>query len=366
MKTFLCQRCKHVVVFENTSCVNCGRHLGYIPAQNQMASVASDGEAWRVDGATGERYRFCKNWELRACNWLIDFDSREEFCDACRHNRTIPNIEDPVALASWQKIEIAKRRLLYSIIRLGLPHPSAFDDDPEPLVFDFLQPEHAAPVSTGHDHGVITVSLAEADDAEREKTRQAMGEPYRTLLGHFRHEIGHYYWDRLVWRGNETPRFRALFGDERSDYQAALKRHYEAGPPADWQKSFISAYASSHPWEDFAETFAHYLHIVDTLEAGRAAGILLRRADGKAGSVAFDPYRFPEMTEMLDHWLDLAFALNNIARAMGQADLYPFIISPAVAEKLKFVQSIIGRHTPSPGPAWRPFESAQAGSGSTH
>jgi hypothetical protein len=341
MKAFYCQNCGHTVVFENTICISCDRHLGYDPTRDRMVSVEADGGGWRTHDAAPERYRFCKNWEMRGCNWLIALDSKEEFCEACRHNRTIPNISDPASAVAWQKIELAKRRLLYSLIKLGLPHPSAADEDPEPLIFDFLEPEHSRPVFTGHDCGVITISLAEADDAAREKTRQDMGEPYRTLLGHFRHEIGHYYWDRLVRDDNAIQQFRSMFGDERVDYEASLKRHYEAGPPADWQDRYISAYASTHPWEDFAETFAHYLHIVDTLETGRAAGLTLRRADGKAAAVAFDPYRFPKMADMLDHWLDLAFALNNIARAMGQADLYPFVISPTVSEKLGFVQTVI-------------------------
>lgn len=341
MKAFNCQHCEHTVVFENTFCMNCNRHLGYLATQSQMVSVEPDGPGWRIHGDAPERYRFCKNWELRGCNWLIEEDAGEEYCEACRHNRTIPAIQDPAALAAWQKIEVAKRRLLYSLMRLGLPHPTVADEDPEPLIFDFLEPEQSRPVFTGHDCGVITVSLAEADDATREKTRQDMGEPYRTLLGHFRHEIGHYYWDRLVRDRDEIPRFRALFGDEREDYQTALKSHYASGAPADWQDRFISAYASSHPWEDFAETFAHFLHIIDTLETGRAAGLTLRRADGKVAAVPFDPYRFPEMSEILDHWLDMAFALNNISRAMGQADLYPFVISPIVGQKLEFIQGII-------------------------
>ncbi len=306
-----------------------------------MLSLETDGEGWRTHEASQERYRFCKNWEMRACNWLINSVSKEEFCEACRHNRTIPDISDPAALAAWQKIEVAKRRLLYSLIRLDLPHSSTTEADPEPLIFDFLEPTQSRPVFTGHNCGVITLSLAEADDATREKIRQKMDEPYRTLLGHFRHEIGHYYWDKLVRGGGELSRFRRLFGDEREDYQASLKGYYDAGAPGDWQDRFISAYASSHPWEDFAETFAHYLHIIETLETGRAAGLTLRRADGKAAEVPFDPYRFPKMSEMLDHWLDLAFALNNIARAMGQADLYPFVISPTVAQKLDYVQEII-------------------------
>lgn len=342
MRAYYCQSCQHAVVFENTMCISCERQLGYISSQDRMEAVEPDGDSWRTHDATTERrYRFCKNWEMRGCNWLIDAGSSEDFCEACRHNRTIPNIEDPVTLAAWQKIEIAKRRLLYSLIKLGLPHPAVADNDSEPLVFDFLEPEQSKPVFTGHDSGVVTISLTEADDASREKARQEMGEPYRTLLGHFRHEIGHYYWDRLVRDTSALPQFRELFGDERVDYETSLKKHYETGPPADWQEKFISAYASCHPWEDFAETFAHYLHIVDTLETGRSAGLRLRRVDGEDASISFDPYRFPPMEEMLDHWLDLAFAINNIARAMGQQDLYPFVVSTPVSRKLDFIQTIV-------------------------
>jgi hypothetical protein len=91
------------------------------------------------------------------------------------------------------------------------------------------------------------------------------------LLGHFRHEVGHYFWDRLVATDpHQLEEFRVLFGDDRQDYGEALKRHYDEGAPANWQDTYISMYATMHPWEDFAETWAHYLHIVDTLETAGA------------------------------------------------------------------------------------------------
>jgi len=54
------------------------------------------------------------------------------------------------------------------------------------------------PVLTSHCNGLITLNIAEADDAERERRRVKFHEPYRTLLGHLRHEVAHYYWDRLI------------------------------------------------------------------------------------------------------------------------------------------------------------------------
>ena len=90
------------------------------------------------------------------------------------------------------------------------------------------------------------------------------------MLGHLRHEIGHYYQPLLV---TDWERCRELFGDDREDYGAAMERHYASGPPADWPERFVSAYATMHPWEDWAETFAHYLHIRDVLQTAVAYGV---------------------------------------------------------------------------------------------
>lgn len=361
MKLFQCQCCRQVVHFENTVCLRCGQTLGYLPEQDRMAAVEADGPRWRVlpgaDGADdSRRWRFCRNWELSACNWMVPAgddgdaevpDDAAEFCPACRHNRTVPNLDDPVHLARWQKIESAKRRLIYTLARLGLPRPAPGDDHAEPLVFDFLAelPGSAEPVMTGHAGGVVTIALEEADDAAREGMRAEMGEAYRTLLGHFRHEIGHYYWDLLVRDGGALDGFRAMFGDERADYAQALDRHYREGPPEGWEASHVSAYATMHPWEDWAETWAHYLHMVDTLETASVLGIELEPEvddDGElSADIDVDPYRAVAVKRLLSAWVPLTVALNALNRSMGAADLYPFALPDVVRRKLAFVHDLV-------------------------
>lgn len=221
--------------------------------------------------------------------------------------------------------------------------------DEQPLVFDFLANPPDAPgapkVMTGHDNGIITLSLVEANDAIREQLRVSMGEPYRTLLGHFRHECGHFYWDKLVRDGGKIDRSRAIFGGESDDYEDTLKRHYASGAPPTWQQEFVSAYATSHPWEDFAETFAHYLHIIDTLETARTFGLRTRPAvpDGDIlrAKVDFDPHRCRDINQIIDAWLPLTLAMNCINRSMGQSDLYPFVLSPSVIGKLGYIGKLI-------------------------
>ena len=246
-----------------------------------------------------------------------------------------PNLGDRAKLLLWRKMEAAQHRLFYALRRFVLPLETRAEDPEHGLAFDILAdppPESSGPkVMTGHDNGLIMIALVEADDAERERRRTGMGEPYRTLLGHFRHEVGHHYWDLLVRDGGQDRlnRFRALFGDDWKDYREALQRHHGQGPPADWQGGFVSAYATAHPWEDWAETWAHYLYVVDTLEMARAYGMTVApavdRAGELAGAVAFDPYRSKDigMARMIEVWLPLALALNGLNRCMGQADLYP-------------------------------------------
>jgi hypothetical protein len=238
--------------------------------------LESAGSNWVAAGKSEAELRFCANAEYDACNWLIPLDSHELLCASCRHNRTIPDLTDAVNLSLWQKLEMAKHHLFYGLLRLRLPLETRQEKPEYGLAFDVLVDDPGGPggiVQTGHQNGVITLNLAEADDAIREKRRTELGEPYRTLLGHFRHEIAHYYWDRLVRDNDRLSSFRTCFGDERQDYDQALKTYYAEGPPADWRGRFVSAYASAHPWEDFAETWAHFLHIVDTLEM---AGVFRR------------------------------------------------------------------------------------------
>lgn len=348
MKLFKCQGCQQVLYFENTRCERCGRRLGYLPDIRQLSAVEPDGQNWRALITPELRYRFCVNWEQNACNWMVDAGSGEPYCRACRHNRTVPDLSNPENYRNWQKIEEAKRRLFYSLVMLDLPVSTPASGDPEPLVFDFLADLPSGPkVMTGHNNGVITVALDEADDATRESARASMGELYRTLLGHFRHEVGHYYWDRLVRDSEESEAFRAVFGDERADYGEALARHYAQGPPPGWQESFVSSYATMHPWEDWAETWAHYLHIVDTLETAGAFGIKVDPdiVDNPAleTEVSFDPYRVRSVGELVDAWLPLTYAVNCLNRSMGQPDLYPFVIRPMVVEKMSYIHALVHR-----------------------
>jgi hypothetical protein len=350
MKLFTCQACGQLLYFENTACVSCGHRLGYLPETAQLSAVEPEGEVWKPLAAAQERYRFCANAAHESCNWMVPAESSDRLCRACRHNRTIPDLSDPSHLARWRKLELAKHVLFYSLLRLRLPLEDRRERPETGLAFDFLadQVGHAGLVTkvmTGHDRGVITINVAEADDAERERIRGAMGEPYRTLLGHVRHEIGHYYWSRLVDEAGGHEAFRAVFGDERQDYSAALQAHYTNGAPAGWQDNFVSAYAAAHPWEDFAETWAHYFHIVDTLETARAFGMKVRprvRTDvDLSAEVDFDPYRAAKMDDLLESWLPLTLAVNCLNRSMGQPDLYPFVLSPAIIGKLAFIHGLV-------------------------
>lgn len=344
MKLFECQHCGQPLYFENTRCESCGYQLGYLPAKETVTALENDNGAWRALADPNGHYRFCANAQYDVCNWLVAADSAEQYCPACRHNRTIPDLSVSQNLQNWRKVEGAKRRLFYTLLKLRLPLVSRQEDPERGLAFDFLVAT-GEPVMTGHEVGLITINLAEADDALRERQRQNLDEPYRTLLGHFRHEIAHYYWDRLI---KDTPRideFRALFGDERQDYAAAMRWNYSGGAPPDWQQHFVTAYASSHPWEDFAETWAHYLHMVDTLETASAFGLRVRtrlaNGDNSLSTVVdFDSHN-AGMERIVELWLPLTFAVNSINRSMGQRDLYPFVLAPAVIVKLSFIHDCI-------------------------
>jgi hypothetical protein len=349
MKLFECQGCGQPLYFENTRCESCGRRLGYLPTIQEVTALEPKGGAWEALAAPGSRFRFCANASYDACNWLLTEEEPGRYCLACRHNRTVPDLSTERNLVRWRRLEAAKRRLFYTLLRLGLPL-STRPQDPQGLAFDFLadpsETSSGGPsILTGHDNGLITLNIAEADDAEREQRRHSMGEPYRTLLGHFRHEIGHYFWNVLVRSDPSLERFRAVFGDERQDYGEALRAHYANGPRENWQEAFVSAYAGSHPWEDFAETWAHYLHIVDTLETANAFGLKVRPqvAHGPelATEIDFDPHLETDLNRLVSAWLPLTFAVNSLNRSMGQPDLYPFVLAPAAIAKMGFIHDRI-------------------------
>lgn len=353
MRIFHCDHCKHLLFFESVQCLGCGLSLAYLPDREDIGSLEPAGEGtWKLPGAAagGATYRKCANYDQEnICNWAVPSDDPNPLCVSCRLTRIIPNLSKPGSKDLWFRLETAKRRLIYSLLSLGLPLRRREAEGDGGVAFEFLaDPETpgAEPVLTGHNQGLITINLAEADDAEREKRRTHMQEPYRTLLGHFRHEIGHYYWDRLIRDGNRDDildGFRALFGDERQDYAKSLERHYQEGAPPDWNHRFVSAYASSHPWEDWAETWAHYLHMVDSLETASACGLSLRprRADEPSLDTDRQHYRRASFDRMIQDWFPLTYVLNNLNRGLGLPDGYPFVLPPPAVEKLGFVDRII-------------------------
>lgn len=347
MRLFTCDNCDQVIHFDNRLCVRCNHRLGFFASDLSMHALESRDEVnWQLVSDPNRLVRFCANAGLDICNWLVD--DGNDFCIACRHNRLVPNTDTQEGIDRWRRISQAQRHLFYSLLRWKLPHPDRQEDPQGGLVFDFLEDAvqndgNIVPAMTGHEEGLIAIRAAEADDLTREQARAAMDEPYRTLLGHFRHETGHFIWDKLVRDRNGLDAFRAVFGDERQDYAAALQERYANGPAPGWQESFISAYASVHPWEDFAECFAHYLHIVDTLETARSFGIAIdpRGHEEIAAEVDFNPYRAQSAEQLVSAWVPLSLAINAIQRSMGQADSYPFVLSQPVVAKLEYMHQLI-------------------------
>lgn len=337
MKPFDCA-CGARVFFENTTCLTCGRELGFLPDAGEMGTFeAPSGDAPLSLTPVGKTraYRKCENNRVAGvCNWMVPADDPEPLCQACRLNDVIPDLSAPENRKLWADVESAKRRLVYTLNALKLPVVPKSVAPERGLAFDIKNDTGAERVMTGHDEGLITLNLKEADPVLREKARLDMRERYRTLLGHFRHEIGHYYWDVLIRDSARLDDCRALFGDDRMDYAEALQRHYAKPPSDDWRGTFVSNYATSHPWEDWAETWAHYLHMVDTLETAHAYRVQTPLSPkATASKDTFD--------SLLTEWLALTVILNALSRSMGHADLYPFQIGDGVKAKLAFVHHVI-------------------------
>ncbi|WKB52202.1 zinc-binding metallopeptidase family protein [Eleftheria terrae] len=361
-------RCGRPVFFSNTLCLGCHTPLGYEPAQGQvlpLQSLAGQPGLWGLDASPGEaapaprRYRRCANFDTPAgCNWLVPVDEPappgQPLCVACRLNRTIPNLGLAGNGLRWARIEQAKRRLVSALLGLGLPVRSRLGEDVQHgLAFDFLESQPGGPaVITGHADGIVTLDIREADDAHREQMREQLHEPYRTLLGHLRHEVGHYYWERLVAGTDWHEPFRSLFGDERRDYPAALRQHYEQGPPADWALRHVSAYASAHPWEDWAETWAHYLHMMDTLDTSLSFGLASESLEvewepfSAAALYRSDEAQVEDFLSLINGWVELTGVLNELSRAMGEPDFYPFVLAAEAVRKLHFVHLVVHASRP--------------------
>ena len=362
-RAFECQ-CGRPIFFRNDVCLHCQTPLGYDPQRILLRPLASgeQPDTWCAMAVAGDdsgvpldTYRRCGNHATAAgCNWLIPSDEApaQTLCRGCRLVRTVPDptVQDNAGL--WAKVEAAKRAVIAQLFALGLPVRSKVSEDPERgVMFDLLcTPDDGLKVLTGHDDGVITLDIGEADDAFRESVRTRMHEPYRTLIGHVRHELGHYYWQRLVEHTPWEAPCRELFGDDRIDYMGALKRYYDAGAPLDWRDRHVSAYATAHPYEDWAETWAHYLHMVDAFETARSFGL-----SPMIGKLEFDPFPADalsptgsplneddlEFLDMVNGWSELTVAFNQVTRSMGEPDFYPFVLSLPAVQKLHFIHRVV-------------------------
>ncbi|HEY3737024.1 MAG TPA: putative zinc-binding metallopeptidase [Jatrophihabitans sp.] len=331
MRDFACPACGQQLTFENSLCLRCGTSVALDLLRRTFVVVADDAE---VDDEAGHG-RPCVNLGLAGCNWAAAPGGSEGLCPSCVLTRTRPADDDAAALSAFLDAETAKRRMLFELVELGLPIAEDESSGHPALCFDLLS-SGGGPIVTGYAGGVITLDLAEGDDVHREQLRVSMDEPYRTLLGHFRHEAGHHYFDVLVQDEAARVGFKELFGDPDGDYPAALGRHYDEGPPPAWSREFVSAYASMHPAEDWAETFAHYLHIRDTLDTAAAFG------HAPAGATLATPLSGPGAFErIIELWLPLAWSLNMINRSMGHHDLYPFVLPETALHKMRFVHDLV-------------------------
>lgn len=323
MRTFTCAQCGQLLFFDNDRCMRCGSDLAFRP---------SSGEVERF-GPTDRR---CANHALIGCSWLVE--DGQDRCRSCRLTRTRP---PETSREDWAKAEGAKRQLIFQSMELHL--------DLSRVVFDLKSSDHEQ-VVTGHADGVITIDVNESDDVTRTRAQERMGEAYRTMLGHFRHEIGHYLWTTLVDQQGRHDDFRTTFGDERADYGQSLQTHYGSDPAPGWENAFVSAYATAHPWEDFAETLAHYLHIRAVLQTAASFGISV---DGTHPVLDADPEAVEDtsasIAAIVDQWLPLTYALNAVNRSMGIAPLYPFILAPAVVAKLDWVHGLVEAEQPTAG-----------------
>lgn len=374
MKTFNCScDAQQVLFFESSQCIACERVVGLDDAFDKVEAYELDEESghYYKEGQPDVRYQKCDNHaNYDVCNGMVNLDTFEPaadkdevLCFACRFNEVIPNLSVVEHIPLWKKMEAAKRRALYTLKALPLPLSNTAEDPDGGLSFDFTTDrdvsdhfasrlENHKAVFTGHSCGHITINLAEADDVARSQTRIAMGEQYRTLLGHFRHELGHYYFDKIVAGSPDKYALcKKYFGDDELSYKKAMDKHYKNGAPDNWQEDFISEYATMHPYEDWAETWAHYMHIMDTLETAQNFSITgsITGNEEEAEEVGDlylpqDTYFFSaqtSITSILDAWVDFSVILNSLNRSMGMADAYPFVLTESVRTKLSFIHHVI-------------------------
>ena len=336
MQSFQCQ-CGNKLFFHSTHCLGCNRQTGFCDFCRQTTSV--DGDVNEVLTCNQPNCSadvvFCRNFEPHGvCNRLISAkapattnEKHVGLCDFCKLTTVIPDLAIAGNAEKWRRLEKAKQRVLYALDTLGFP----FRDDansPFPAVRFEFKADGVEPVSTGHNNGCIVINIEEADSVKRELSRVQLGEPQRTLVGHFRHEMGHYFWSRLVNPNNQLlKQFRELYGDELSlEYGQAIDAYYRNGPAGVWQTNYVSAYATMHPWEDFAETFATYVDMCSVLNTANHFG---------TADVVFD-----DLDTMVESYSKIGVMANEFNRDMGLLDLVPEVFTSPVIEKLRFVHCL--------------------------
>ncbi|NDZ95741.1 hypothetical protein G3I13_06850 [Streptomyces sp. SID6673] len=350
MHALTCPICNALSGFVNQECPGCGTTVGVHLPSRSLVVASEDGV--EIDG---RRWVRCSNWAGTGCNWMTLAEVDESSiglrgrCFPGSLVRRHPETDDTIALEKLNPTARDMRMLIYQLVDLGLPVEPFWRSDGG-LAFDLLSSlTTGRPVMIGHANGVITIDLAESMDAYRERLRVDLGEQYRTMLGHFRHEVGHYFEHILVETGDGATEYldkaREIFGDERAGYADAITRHYTYGPPRNWQDSFISEYATMHPWEDFAECFAHYLHITGTIDTARESGLMLEsdqvRFTMDHDIVPLASYADEPIERLLYDWKWLSTMFNRVNAAMGRRPLYPFDIPKPVVRKLGFVHRVI-------------------------
>ena len=330
MKQFSCGECNNTLYFENTTCLKCRTPQGFDPVKMEMVSIDQN------------LNKYCKNHDYGVCNWILPISSPKAFCISCSTNKTIPSLSDPENHNKWKAIEEAKHRVFYSLLMLKLNLNNILNGKETGLKFEFLASKPDKKVLTGHNNGLITLNIQEADPVERNRAKKNLNEKYRTLMGHFRHEIGHYYWQVLIESNpNNLQAFRELFGDERIDYGQALQKHYDTKTPENWSQNYVSEYATAHPWEDWAETWAHYMHIMDTAETAQAYGMRLESYRERDVNEIPSAYNCPDFQQIVTAAIPLFLFATDLNNGMGLPSFYPFQITEGIKIKLEFIHSVI-------------------------
>ncbi|MCI4665817.1 MAG: putative zinc-binding peptidase [Neomegalonema sp.] len=329
MKIYTCPNCDQPLFFDNLVCA-CGTEVAFDPEADAFVELATP----------------CANRAVIGCNWAGETADKDGdiYCRSCTMSEIVPAHHVGDNLEDWGEAEAAKRWVLANLGRWGWFKST--DPGRRPVFHMRSEKTRDGDVSVimGHSDGVITINVSEADDVERVRRREKFNEAQRTMIGHFRHEIAHFLFLRMFHDPSRLADFREIFGDESADYGEALKKYYTEGAPKDWNATFISAYATAHPHEDWAESCAHFLHLTDIVDSFYATG--LKGAGAPTNS--YDAYAENDPNRLIEIGARLGVALNHVNRSMGVADIYPFVHTPAIRTKLAFAHLALMESRPTP------------------